>query len=108
MNRLLTMFAQDYLAGKLPLERLQGLLVEIIWGEAGEVSQETLDLANEIDSRIAEFTSEHISEDELKGLIREAAGLNPFVVTAGPQALKAQAARWCSASRTQRQTLAFG
>ena len=101
-DRLLIMVVQDYLAGETSLERLQHLLIEITWERAGEASEYSLGLAQYIDLRIAEFTSGHISERVLKDLVREAAGLNSLVATAGTP----PSSVWSSAAETRKE--AFG
>lgn len=108
MDRLLTMFAQDYLAGDRPLEHLQQLLMDITWDKNVQVSAEALALAKEIDLHVAEFTGGHITEDVLKGLIREVVGLKPIVLNAGVQPALAQAPTWQSTADTQTRRLAFG
>lgn len=103
MDRLLRMFVEDYLAGVRELESLQGLVIDITWDAPSDVAAETLQFARELDLRIAEYTGGHISEDELKSLFREAAGLNSVVITTEAPI---PAVKWRSASETQR--LAFG
>lgn len=107
MDRLLGMLIQDYLAGEMPLERLQSRLIDITWGEVDDASPETLALAAAIDSVTAEFTSSHISEVALKNRIRELAGLNSLIVTTG-EASAAASPRWGSESPTQRRKVALG
>ena len=104
MDRPLSMFAQDYLVGNRPLDDLQQLLMEMVWDTAIAVASDTRELVNLIDLRIAEFTSGHISESELKELIRQAAGLQPIVMTAG--ASLDRLPMWRSDAQTQR--VAFG
>jgi hypothetical protein len=108
MDRLLIMFVQDFLAGDLPLERLQRLLIDITWDKSDQASPETLALAKKLDLYIAEFTGGHISEIDLKNLSREAAGLNSYVVSAGEPSSEQVSPKWHSAVQTDRRIVAFG
>jgi hypothetical protein len=107
MDKLLIMFVQDFLAGDRPLERLQRLLIDITWDKRDQVSPETLALAQKLDLYIAEFTGGHISEDELKNLSREAAGLNSYVLNAGASSSEQASPKWGSAARTDKRIVAF-
>ena len=101
MDTLLIQMIQDFLAGDLPLDGLQRLLIDLTWGRTDQVSPRTLNLAKNIELYIAEFTSRHISEEELRRLIRHAAGLTAVVVTVGD--LPSESAFWqSSASSTRR------
>lgn len=106
MDRLLIMFAQDYLSGDRPLDHLLQVIMDITWDNTAKVSADTVGLAKEMDLRIAEFTGGHINEGVLKDLIREAAGLKPFVLNAG--ALASEAPVWQTTPETQTRKVACG
>lgn len=99
------MFAQDYLVGDRPLEHLQHVLMDLTWDNQEDVSADTLALARLIETRIAEFTGGYISEDALKGLIREAAKLNALVASVGDRTALARAPSWSSDSQTRKVAL---
>jgi len=105
MDYLLIFCVEDYLAGELPLERLQRLVIDMVWGDQ-EIAPATLDLAKQIQLCIAEFTGKHINEAALKKEIREAAGIKPFVVRVSASSRR-PSARWASGAKTQIRTVAF-
>jgi hypothetical protein len=109
MDRRLMMIARDYLAGEVPLDRLQAVTMDLTWDAPEGVEAETVKLAQLLDLRIAEYTGGHISEAVLKALVLDALGPNPtYVLSAGEHAARAMAGQWRSSARTQRQKLAFG
>jgi len=105
MDRLLPMFVQDYLAGTRDLDEVQSLIIDITWDLADQVAPETLELAKELDLRIAEYTGGHIAENDLKGLLRQALGLTSYVITSNDSK---PVFEWRSAAPTQRRTLVLG
>lgn len=105
MDRLLPMFVQDYLAGERDLDEVQSLIIDVTWDMADQVAPETLELAKQLDLCIAEYTGGHITENDLKGLLRDALGLTSFVITSDDARPTLE---WRSASPTQRRTLVLG
>lgn len=104
-RRLLVLFVEDYLSDERPLQTLQELLIEILWDRRDLEPPEIIDLAKELDLRIAEFTGGFISADSLKELLRETAGLSPSVLrTENPE----RDLTWESSSETKKQSVALG
>jgi hypothetical protein len=58
----------SYLAGDMTLSAFSDWFVEKTWGE--ETSESFSDLVSEIELVLAEFTSGHRSEEEVKNLLR--------------------------------------
>ena len=105
------MIARDYLAGEMPLDRLQGVIMDLTWDAApGEVEADTVKLAKRLDLLIAEHTGGYMSEEKLKAKILEAIDHDPtYVLSAGEHALQARMGpQWRSSAQTQRRKVAFG
>lgn len=105
MDYLLILCVEDYLAGDLPLERLQRLVIDMVWGDQ-KIAPATLDLAKQIQLCVSEFTGKHINEAALKKEIRAVAGIKPFVVRVSASSRRSSA-RWASGAKTQIQKVAF-
>jgi hypothetical protein len=58
---------QRYLTGELSRDELQDWLVPLVWDpDAAELDPQTDDLVNSIQLYLAEFTSGHLTEDQLR------------------------------------------
>jgi hypothetical protein len=68
-----------YLSGDRPFVAFNEWLSDLAWSPAGR-SQADIDLLREVELRVAEFTGGCITEDDLKNVIREIAGVIPRVV----------------------------
>lgn len=112
MDTRLLMVARDFVAGELSLDRLQHVVMDLVWDHPiGLIDADTRDLANLIDLRIAEGTGGHISDSELRTLVAEAIAPNAtYVLSAGEHAVQArlQVSPFRSSAPTQRRTVAFG
>ena len=106
MDYLLILCVEDYLSGELPLERLQRVVIDMVWGDQ-KIAPVTLDLAKQIQLCIAEFTGKHINEAALKKEIRGVAGIKPFVVRVSAASSRRSSSRWASGAKTQIQTVAY-
>lgn len=109
MNALLVMMLRDYVSGEMPFERMQDVILDITW-DGKDVDPDAKELADEVDLRIAEFTGGHITEEELKALIREAISpLTVFTLSGEEHAAQARLALQGSRSSapTQRRSTAF-
>jgi hypothetical protein len=60
-----------YIEGAITLDTFQKWFIPIAWEiEQPEVSIDTVDLVNKIELVLAEYTSEHVTEDELRDELR--------------------------------------
>lgn len=110
MDTRLLMVARDFATGELSLDRLQHVVMDLVWDATSPVDADTRDLANLIDLRIAERTGGHISDSELKALVAEAIAPNAtYVLSAGAHSARARlGSQFRSSAPTQRRTVAFG
>lgn len=102
MYRNLTALVRDYLGKRQSLDDLQNLVIDITWDGAAEGHPEALELAHQLDLKIAEFTGGHISESALRQEMLSMLGLNHFVVISRVPSVK-----WQSRSATEQRTLAY-
>lgn len=102
MDKMLTVVVQDYLVGDDSLDRLQRLLIDLIWDRRDEIPQDVFELAKQLELSIAEFTSGDISVDQLKMQLRQAVGLSSYVLNAGQTLSGAASPQWRSSAQTER------
>ena len=101
MDSVIVAVLQRYLAGDMPLDALQELLIDVIWAPDTEEGGPLHSLAVALDSRIAEFTSGHIAESDLVASLRRDAGLDPIVVSSTSAAEKRSAGWFGTAAETR-------